>query len=561
MAVRKLWMALVFLLSGCGGGEPVGPGTPPGGGRSNVQLTVLSSSGAPFSSASVRFPSSAGAAGATLSGMLGSTAVRLALTDSVTGTFLVPAVPARTYELTVDFGASFRGTTSMTVLVAPTIADPRGEVTTPVNEFAERVDSLITRLTALPTDSTGVTSGQIAYLQGRSQALRTQLATATDAELLEIALWLRANPELFDDAVPPPGLGPQAVSAAEIRSWVESFMNRFTAGKIRLVATIGGCTAGLAATGPLAVFAGVACGAAIAYQSVQLGNQVTHELGRIYAIPERLIVSFSGGNASGSQAVSGVSRAAFRVEPGEPKTVNFSGSFRSVTSNDRGALGALFQIADELTSVVSSVAAFIPGFDPPAFTPPSGARSQTFAVAGGDVSFSLPGCSVSPTAQGATVTCGQVSVSDLSVNGAFTYRNDYGSVVEAVGITVGRTWATVGGIGYVVNSTIPQTTLNGVNAIACRITMTIPVSGNTPVRFTGWRGIWSPGGHTEGGSTSSIVDPKVHSGIIWTDNLPFYYTYGEGNRPSSFSVAYNVTYAIPALGTSGSVSTTLTCRP
>jgi hypothetical protein len=558
LKIRNLCLAAILFSTACGGSEPTGPDIEDPG-RTAVQLTVLTGGLTPFGSAAIRFPSSPGAVGTSVSGTLGSTAVQLALADSVTGMLLIPDLSPGTYELVVDFGATFQGTSNLTVGAAPVIEDPRATASVPVTALAQRVDSLVSLLSEVPPDSTAITAEQIAFLQSSSQALQAQLESATDAELRQIALWVQANPGLFDATASSAVAGPMAVTSAEVSAWVDSFMDRFTIGKIRLVATVGGCAAGMVLTGPLAAFAAVACGLSIAAQSVELGNQITHELGRIYAIPESFFVDSSGGSEAGSRsAASGAGLTSFTVEPGVPHRVDYRATFRTVTAGDRGIMGTLFQLSDELVQVVASVAGFIPGFDPPSFTPPQDARSQTLAASAGDVSANLPGCSVSASGDGATLTCSEVSANDVVVNGTFIYSNDFGSVPVTVPVTVGRTWASVGGISYNVNSTVGLTIIDGANAMACWVTMNIPVNGNTPVLFTGWNGVWSSG-WTEGGSTSFTVDPKVYTGVTWLNNVRIAHTYGDSPKPASFSVDYTVTYSVPALGTGGSVSTTMVC--
>lgn len=129
--------------------------------------------------------------------------------------------------------------------------------------------------------------------------------------------------------------------------------------------------------------------------------------------------------------------------------------------------------------------------------------------------------------------------------------------LQSVSYTFPNTWATVG---------TPTWTRSGYGAVAgptagsytqCLFTLAMPVSGSTPVTFTGWSGAWS-NGHKESGLSNITVDPLKYDSLQWLSNQSFL-SLGT-SAPLAFNVTYTISYTIPATGQSGSVSTLLDCH-
>jgi len=544
---RGLAAVALVLLTACGGSDA--PTEPQ---RTAVALTPSASSVKPLQSLEITFPSKAGSAGATLTGRLGGKSVQLSLVDTATAAMLVPDISAGNYTLTVDFGTNLRGTVALGVSAAPTIADPRTTATNAVNVLLEQVATTVA--VPLPADASAAEKAELAFLASKSAELKSALASASTEDLRVLSLFLAANPGIsFAPATASSASVMNAMNRAtgvDVDALVDEFMSDYTKQKITLVATIVGCAAGLPSTtftGFGVVIIGIACGTSIALQARLLGELITRRLDRLYALASAMLVDESPESSVSLRTATSSPAMAFWHEPGVPKRYRFRAELRTINSGDRGIVGALFAVADEAQSAIDRVARYIPGWNPQVGPSPLSPQA-TLDVPARNVSFTAPGCTTSVSGNDILLTCPQVSRTPLNLTVTATYRNRYSAVTTTRPITVNSTWATVGDLAWSVVGTV--------EGKGCYLNSTMAVKGNTPVVFTGWRGTWSPS-YSEGGSVNVSVDPRIYDGIRW-HNRQFF---DNGNGPRPFSVIYQVFYSIPALGTTGTISSNIFCNP
>jgi hypothetical protein len=136
-----------------------------------------------------------------------------------------------------------------------------------------------------------------------------------------------------------------------------------------------------------------------------------------------------------------------------------------------------------------------------------------------------------------------------------------GSVHTTIQCNVNMQHAEVGTPTWSVTGTFAHQTRDGKPASGCYVTMNIPITGNTPVTFTGWSAKWSPMDHSEGSSTEYAVDPRQYDGLQWLKDTPFYIYDEAWAGATSFDVAYSIGYRVDATGATGSVSTSIHCAP
>jgi hypothetical protein len=578
---NRLLLLIAVAAAACGGGSDSasnGPTSPSSSGRTSVALIASASTLQPLQAATLTFPSPAGAAGAALAAKLGTTAVQVVLTDSITGTFLTPDVPAANYTLTVDFGSTWRGTATLRVTAAPAIADAKTEVTTSIAPLTKSVDSLVAALESAPLDSTTLTADQVAWLKDQSASLKAALASASTADLRAVALWLRANPNVISSAtaaLAPTRAPLAALTADQISSAVDAYISEYNQRVIAAGITIGGCVAGIpvagvATAGPGAAVIAVVCGTLIGWQATGIADMVTKKLSSLYAIVDQLNIDLSSGSGSkaalpiGFASATGPS-ASVAVDPGVATHLTATARLRTITSSDRALVGGLFSAWDRVQALFTPLFSAVPKLASFNFGPANYAQYETASVAGSDIAVSASGCTSAPDGDGILLTCTQVDGnSDVSVIGNFTYTNRYGSTTATVPITVRRTWAAVGTPAVVLLERVSpwSTDGNGNLLVSCYFDMTMSVQGNTPITFTRWDGEWVAGwptNYTEGADVNFTVDPRENDGVKWWDHQLV-----TGRLPStsgpSFYVNYTIKYTIAATGQTGSVQTVAFCQ-
>ncbi|MEA3247659.1 MAG: hypothetical protein U9Q74_16025 [Gemmatimonadota bacterium] len=569
-----------------GGNSPTGPSNQP----TPVSLTMGAASAQPLQAVTVTFPSRAGAAGATLTGTFAQKSVNILLADSVSGSFLVPSVSAGSYSLTVDFGNKLRGTATLTVTAPPPIADAKATVTTAVTTSTAKLDSIVAQARSAPAGSTPLSAADADFLAAKSTALKTALASATQADLDEFARFLAANPGVLPantsaaavlaPADVLPFGNPAAISISELSQQVDAFIAAYSAKKTQVVLTIAGCVVGVTATGwtgIVAALVGSGCAVSIGWQAANIADLMKQQIGSLYAIPAKFEfiesaaiaaspVRVAAGGASRASSIGGASAPSFLyMQPGVSTHFGVQMHFRSFTSSDRGVLGGLFAAADEVAAKVRSVAQYIPGYNPPDFLPPASSREIVSSVPGSDLTVTVSGCTVAPASDGVNITCPQVSSADVPVQVSVSYSSRFGSNSASFAATVARTWAAVGTPQLTYHGTFREyanpSDPNSYTRRGCYYSVVLPVSGNTPVKFGAWTAQWlPPRTHTESGvSSSAPVDPRVYDGIVWLDRQLFWDAFPH-DQDYAFQVKETVNWTIPATGQTGTTEFTLDCR-
>jgi hypothetical protein len=276
------------------------------------------------------------------------------------------------------------------------------------------------------------------------------------------------------------------ITKADIDASINAFMATFTARQETLVATIGTCAAAslaLAETGPLVP---LACAVTLGYQIGDLASALRTDLRAIYAVPVDLsIATDANGNLASVAPDSAWTPLALTVNPGQATNISVQLNLRSIGPSDRGVASAVFALIDAIVGQTQQVVSFLPGWAQPDFTPASPATTST-AVDGSDLSVSADGCDFTPDAQGGSLVCNQTSSDDVNLTATITYENSFGSASGSLPVTVRATYVTVGTPTWSIVDTLVHEIHEGLPASGCQVDMNIPITGNTPVTFTGW---------------------------------------------------------------------------